>query len=680
MAIVPVPAVERNMLVGIDKIFQYLSDRGVSTPEERDEFGIKIFTAEDIGKRNDNRAAIVFTHYDFQGHPIEWFSSRLIETSISFGSALANRGKTYCPPREPPAAYLPPTLDWTDIPEGSPVFVHESVLKAINGAKLGYYSIGLNGVWGWGSKKHEIALISQIKDLPWLSKKLQCVVVFDSNVATNDDVHAALAKFAERMGYICKVDVLHLPLPKPPAEFGKPDWGFDDFTKFYGPTVANDFLAKWRENAVPAAMSELDTMMLQLNNECAVVRNMSCIVEQESGTIMTRAKFTEVNYAHYTVMVEQGEKLIQTSVPRLWLANPKRTTVERVDYLPGQALIAEGAYNTWRSSDVYPAEGSVDKWLELLEFSIPDPALRKWYIQWLAYPLQNPGKKMDSFVFIYGYPRTGKQAALAPLLHIYGKENAITVGKEDLESSFNGIYAQRQFVVFDEMNKGSKSDPETTYNKLKKLTTLDTLVVNTKGIPQYNIRNCLNFAVIANYPDALKLDQGDGRCCVIEFGARDKTLGKPWFTEYFKWVEDVGASYVYDYLLRYPLDDFNPHGDAPMTEIKQIATTAARRADEEWINTLWYDPDAVLPPIVDGRCLFTNEELATMCYQDDPQGVSLGLKKTFGVKMHAAGFHRQQLKIGKAPVWFYIVRKRNEEWDPARMRTHLKTHGFKGLA
>ena len=117
-----------------------------------------------------------------------------------------------------------------------------------------------------------------------------------------------------------------------------------------------------------------------------------------------------------------------------------------------------------------------------------------------------------------------------------------------------------------------------------------------------------------------------------------------------------------------------------MTEIKQIATTAARRADEEWINTLWYDPDAVLPPIVDGRCLFTNEELATMCYQDDPQGVSLGLKKTFGVKMHAAGFHRQQLKIGKAPVWFYIVRKRNEEWDPARMRTHLKTHGFKGLA
>lgn len=684
MAIVPLPVADRNMMIGIDRVFKYLSDRGIRTPEERDLLQIRIVTAEDIGKRDDNRAAIVFTHFDIAGHPIDWWCARLIDTQPSFAS-LAPRGKTYCPPKEPPAAYLVPSvatphhLDWTNIPEGSPIFIHESCIKAYAGARAGYYSIGLNGVWGWGSSKHEIALLRQIKDLPWAAKKLKCIVVFDSNVDTNDDVHAALAKFAERMGYICKVEVQHLPLPKPPEEFGKGDWGFDDYCVFYGDSAGEQFLDTWETDAQPAALSELELMKLELNRRVAIVRNISCIVEQDTGVVMRKAAFTDVNYAHFTASVTDGEKIIQVSVPKMWLKDPKHTSVFEMNYVPGADKIQDDVYNLWRPSGVEPLEGDVSRWLKLMEFSLPDENIRKWLIQWLAYPLQNPGKKMDSFVFIYGYSGTGKQAILYPILRIYGKANAITVGKENLESSFNSIYAQRQFVVFDEMNKGKHSDPEATYNKLKKLTTLATLTVNTKGVPEYDITNCLNFAVIANYPNALKIDDGDRRCCVIEFGSRERTLGKPWFTDYHEWIDDRGASEVYDYLLKVDLSDFNPHGDAPMTEIKKVAITAGKRADEQWISTLWEDPDQVLPTAAGARALFTSDELASMCYAEDAGQVSMGLKKTFGVSMHAAGFRRLPLKIAKKVVWFYVVRKRDREWTSDEMRQHLKKMQFPGV-
>lgn len=682
MAIVPLPALDRNMMVGIDKVFKYLADRGIRTPEERDLLQIRIVTAEDIGKRDDNRAAIVFTHFDLQGHPIDWWSARLIDTQISFAT-LAPRGKTYCPPKEPPAAYLTPAvatphnLDWTNIPEGSPIFIHESCIKAYAGARAGYYSIGLNGVWGWGSSKHEIALLRQIKDLPWGPKKLKCVVVFDSNVDTNDDVHAALAKFAERMAYITKTEVLHLPLPKPPEEFGKQDWGFDDYCVFYGDSAGEQFLDTWETDAVPAALSELELMKLELNAKCVVVRNISCVVEQHTGVIMRRNQFVELNYSHMTAMVEQGEKLIEVSVPKMWLKDPRRAEVLKMDYVPGQDVLSNDVYNLWRPSDVTPLEGPVDRWQHLLEFSIPNEEIREWFINWLAYPLQNPGHKMDSFPFIYGFPGTGKQAAIYPLLRIYGALNAITVGKENLESAFNSIYAQRQFVVFDEMNKGKHSDPEATYNKLKKLTTLDTLTVNTKGVPEYVITNCLNFVVIANYPDALKIDEDDRRCCVIEFGSRSRSLSKQWFKEYFDWIDDRGAAEVYDYLLRRDLSGFDPHGDAPMTEIKTIAIAAGQRADEVWINALWNEPESVLPPVVGARCLFTNDELATWCYENETE-LGIGLKKNFGVRLHAAGFRTAPLKINKKVVWFYIVRKRDEEWTSDRMRRHLKVQGYPG--
>jgi hypothetical protein len=116
-----------------------------------------------------------------------------------------------------------------------------------------------------------------------------------------------------------------------------------------------------------------------------------------------------------------------------------------------------------------------------------------------------------------------------------------------------------------------------------------------------------------------------------------------------------------------------------MTEDKVEITRATRRVDEQWVQTLWEDPDQVLPPILRGRCLMANDELAQYAFAEDVNGVTAGKKNVLGIKMHGAGFPKVELKIEGRKVRFWIIRKRDEEWTPDAARRHLKAMGYPGI-
>ena len=168
------------------RVLTYLADRGIDVELART-LQLKILPAQELYASirgadspwhglEETRTAIVFPHFDIRGDLLEWWSARLVQADApppskvhSFGSYIdptksGKLGKMTCPPNEPPRAYLPQGAglpDWTQIPKGSRVYIHESVIKAVNGAVLGFYSVGLNGVFGWSSAKHDMALRSE---------------------------------------------------------------------------------------------------------------------------------------------------------------------------------------------------------------------------------------------------------------------------------------------------------------------------------------------------------------------------------------------------------------------------------------------------------------------------------------------------------------------------------------
>lgn len=670
-----VPAQENE--VGIDRVYAYLRERGISR-EDIDAHDIRILRCADIGKAYDDRAAVVFTHHNVRGEMEDWWSARLVELTPPTGWAAAapkSRGKMYCPPKYPPVAYLPRTLDWTNIPQGSTIYIQESCIKAIAGAKCGTYSVGLNGVWGWGSKANELPLLPALRDLPWREKDLRCVVVFDSNAATNDDVALAIRRFAARMSLICKVKVQHLLLPKPPTEWAAADWGFDDYCAHLGLDAGRAFLSNLT-NAVDVGIGELESLRLQLNEEVCIVRSLKRVVDQRTHVLMSIQDFCGVNYAHYTAPDETGEKLI--NVPRVWLQWPGRREVERMDYSPGDPPLVEGELiNVWKGMGVEPRGGSAEPWQRLWEQLCPDANLRQWIYQWFAYPLQNLGAKTGQFLHMYGASGCGKNAVLTPIVQIYG-ENAISLGKERVISDFNNLYAARQFVNLDEVQGGNDRDALVLTNKLKMLVTSPTLMVNAKGREEYEMRNCLNLVTTSNYSDSIKLDDGDRRACVIHCKTPTEIIfDAAYWDSYFAWIRDGGAAALYGWLLQVDMSGFDPHGRAPHTEAKEFMTDATRSSMEQWVRTLWADPTEVLPPVLLGAECLTSEQLAWAYLAGDAGAhASTGLKIALGKRMQEVGFNTVKVKVAGATKRFWILVDRDSPdlWDSDRVKRQWDAH------
>lgn len=672
-------AKSENDTPGFPRATKYLIDRGIDETL-RIALRLHIFPARELWTRvyntlrsNDDRLAIVFPHFDLSGNPIDWWSARLVEphglSSVkSFGDLIEKRkSKMTCPPDVPPHAYLPPTLDWRALKKGDRVYIHESAIKAVNGARMGTYSVGLNGVWGWTSKKHQVRLVDEVRNLPWRKLALQPIIIFDSNAEDNWDVQNAIVQLASTLNDITGRHARHILLPR--HEDGSHQ-GFDDFVVRSAESTVRLYL---EQEGSEVEISELQQMKSELNDRVVVVRSLCRIAEQDTGTLMTKAAFTDVNYATYTVQEETENGFKSICVPKRWLEDHRRSEVERIDYVPGGERIQSGALNLWRGLGVAPMPGEVEPFLGLLANNIPDPQLRVWLLRWLAYPLQNLGGKTTTFVHLFGPSGTGKNMLVRPLLRIFGP-NAVTIGKEQLESAFNSVYAAKQLIHMDELHGGNEATARKIYNKIKMLVSGETIVVNQKGQPEYEVRNHANLITTSNYVDSIKLDDDDRRAAVIKFKpTKDRRNDEGYWRSYIDWCDGDGAAHLLDYLLKLDLGDFNPHAWAPETEEKQMVKSASKNAMEDWVDMLLSDPDSVVPAIYGARALFTPKELAIM-YLGDPDphpGQVIALGKVLMNKGLEKADNGAAIKVKGNVYRYWIVKRRDAKWTSKAIRDHL---------
>lgn len=663
--------------VGIDRLFTYLAKRGIKQ-SDIDPLGIRLLRASDIGKGGDPRGAIVFPHYDMQGGVIDWWSARLVELqppgAVGGFAGLAvpkKQIKMFCPAKTPPAAYLPPILDWGRVKSGSTIYIHESAIKSICCAKLGLYGVGLNGVWGWGSKLHQISMVSQILDLPWKRKDLKCVVVFDSNAADNTDVVAAIKRFAQRFTAITRVPVHHKLMPmKLEPDGSSTHWGFDDMYASWGEKLTREWLTD-ESDLIAVEWEEVDMMKVELNKRVCVVTELKRVADQEDGTLMGRGEFIDMNYADWVAPYEDK----QVSVPRIWLTWDKRCKVKRLEYAPGMDGLVEGEFlNLWKGMGCEPDESAgVAPWLNLLTHNLPNVGLRRWLIQWLAYPLQNLGAKCFTYVYMYGVGGGGKNAILDPFMRIYGR-NYIELSKERLESDFNSVYAFKQFINLNEPH-GDKVNALMIANKLKVLTTSPRLTVNTKGQVEYEVDNHLNLVITSNYNDSLKLDNDDRRAAVFKFGDLETLIkDKEYWDAYYAWSRSGGAEALYSYLLSVPMvegdgwETFDPAGRAPYTEWKDEVIDTGRSPMEAWCRDLMEEPDSVMPPVLKGAKVLTPEQLGFCYYPNDPLKNTPGFRRALGRAMGNAGFRCRVAKMEEGTSRFWIVGDRNSDWGGSTVR------------
>lgn len=216
-------------------------------------------------------------------------------------------------------------------------------------------------------------------------------------------------------------------------------------------------------------------------------------------------------------------------------------------------------------------------------------ALFDWILNWVAYPIQNPGAKMQTAVVVHGPQGTGKSRFFEAVGRIYG-EYSIVLNQGAIEDKFNSDWTSRKlFIIADEIV--ARQDMYHLKNQLKAFITGDWVRVNPKNLAAYKERNHMNLVFLSNEKQPVILENDDRRHCVIY---TPQKLDESYYDLVSEEIENGGIEALHQFLLERDLTGFKPWTKPPMTESKQDLIDLGKDSIEIFIEQ-WQSGELGLP-------------------------------------------------------------------------------------
>lgn|GEM_PF-599878 len=210
-------------------------------------------------------------------------------------------------------------------------------------------------------------------------------------------------------------------------------------------------------------------------------------------------------------------------------------------------------FNGW---PMKPKQGKCIQILTLLSHLCDgNEEMETWIARWLAYPLRNPGAKMETSIIMHGDEGSGKNFFFERVVKpIYG-EYGYVIGNDQLESKFNDWASMKLFMVADEVV--TRAELKQMKGKLKGLISGDTVIVNPKGLPEHVEKNQMNFVFLSNELQPLALDKTDRRYLVVW---TPPALTKEFYQSVAEEIRQGGIEAFYHYLVHeLDMGDFDRH-------------------------------------------------------------------------------------------------------------------------
>lgn len=208
------------------------------------------------------------------------------------------------------------------------------------------------------------------------------------------------------------------------------------------------------------------------------------------------------------------------------------------------------------------------KILDLLKFvcdsELNSDEVYNWVLNWMAYPIQNPGAKMQTALVFHGLQGTGKSLLWETYARIYG-DYGIIINQGAMEDKFNSDWASRKlFAVADEVV--ARSDMYHMKNQLKSMITGEWIRINPKNVAATKERNHLNLVFLSNEHNPVVLEGDDRRHFVVW---TPKKLEESFYYDLVEQIESGGLEAFHQLLLQIDLGDFKHYSKPPMTRAKQ---------------------------------------------------------------------------------------------------------------
>jgi len=629
------------------------------------------YTAEEAKalKLPATKAGFLIPYFDLKGKPLRFFRFRYMEdTRKGFQAAAKVKALRYAQPKDSTVElYLPPLVKWEGIaadPE-VPVLITEGELKAACATKHGIPTIGLGGVWSFQSKPRGEAIVKGFADFDWEGRTV--FICYDSDGATNPDVVNAESRLAQRLVekgavvFICRIPVPDHSASEEGEESLAPKVGLDDYIVAHG-------VDSLRSQVLDTAFEyDASAALHKLNERVLYVRDPGLIWDHSTRMRMAPSAFKEhafsnLHYFEKRVDKKGNETLTKVSAAKAWLEWEHRAEVPGVSFAPGQDRITElGKLNSWTGWGVpEPEEGNIDPWVSLLDHIFADDhAARRYFEQWAAWPLQNPGGKMHVACAIWGPVHgSGKTLMGAMLRRIYGNKHSTELKDADLEDARFEWAENQQFVLADDIT--ARGDRK-FMRKLMTMITQYSMRMNPKYIPSYVIEDCINYYYTSNDPDALFMDDEDRRFFVHEVRA-GKLKNTGWYVDWMKSASGTAA--LWHHLLHIDMTGFDPHAPAPSTVGKQQMIELGKSELGAWVHELKTNTDQILAKGKMKGDIFSIAELHMLF---DPHGDKRASANALARELKRAGFsspatgNKLRMPDGKQ-ITAYSVRN-TDKWD-----------------
>lgn len=286
---------------------------------------------------------------------------------------------------------------------------------------------------------------------------------------------------------------------------------------------------------------------------------------------------------------------------------------------------------------------------------------RRILIDWLAYVVQNAGKRINWAILLQGAQGTGKSYFAKVLEWVLGT-NAKSLDPSALGERFTG-WAHGSVVNIVEEIRIKGDDKWRIMDRLKPFITNSMIQIEEKGRDHRTVPNFTNYLLLTNYKDALPITNDDRRFCVMYgriqneqelfdyFGGRDAA------SDYFETLfseSEKHAGVLKTYLLNHKISEgFKPQSRAPDTESRKQMIQATISPEQCSVEDLINKHEC---GVINGLVL----DVTWLAKQCEIDGEMLPPTRTLGHILSDMGYQQiegRRLKIQKTGNYHYVWHK-----------------------
>lgn len=272
---------------------------------------------------------------------------------------------------------------------------------------------------------------------------------------------------------------------------------------------------------------------------------------------------------------------------KVLLENPKLRRVHAIACNPEAPQIYEELgeilWNSYQPTDITPKEGDVNIFLNHIDYLFSNEKEKDHLLNWLAYCIQNPGKKIKHVVLITGGQGIGKTFIFKCMQRMLGKKNCLAVSQDQVLNKFNSFLTTCIFLACEEIHiPGDEKKQQQYMNKFKPLITEDEIMIEPKGVNAYIAKNNFNMIMFSNERSPINVEKTDRRFFILNTDARQRE--EKYYEELWGWLENEGDQKLLNWMQRRNLSNFNPNAKAPMTDAKYDIRINSLTKAEEWFE------------------------------------------------------------------------------------------------